>query len=277
MRARPASVPDAPSGHPEPPIGAPAATGSVPPRRRGRRFGGVSRPVGAAGAGCGGAGLLGILLAVAIAVWLGSQSLGGIGGGSGRGDGDGDGETATSVLATQTAEAITGTLDPAGPVAVGQVVRLRAPIGAGAATLRVCLSAGERAPDTTRCSVRALTTDVESEAMNAQGVELRSDHGPQYTGSDAAALARKWGLEQTFAPVGRPTGNAVAERTIQTMKLECIWLEEFEGVDDLQAALDRWMAVFNHERPHQALNWQTPVERRCERLGLPLPDRAMAS
>ena len=132
----------------------------------------MSRPVGAAGAGCGGAGLLGILLAVAIAVWLGSQSLGGIGGGSGRGDGDG--ETATSLLATQTAEAITGTLDPAGPVAVGQVVRLRAPIGAGAATLRVCLSAGERAPDTTRCSVRALTTDVESEAMNAQGVELRS-------------------------------------------------------------------------------------------------------
>ena len=116
--------------------------------------------------------MLGILLAVAIAVWLGSQSLGGIGGGSGRGDGDG--ETATSLLATQTAEAITGTLDPAGPVAVGQVVRLRAPIGAGAATLRVCLSAGERAPDTTRCSVRALTTDVESEAMNAQGVELRS-------------------------------------------------------------------------------------------------------
>ena len=110
-----------------------------------------------------------------------------------------------------------------------------------------------------------------------EGVELRSDNGPQYTGSDAAALARKWGLEQTFAPVGRPTGNAVAERTIQTMKLECIWLEEFEGVDDLQAALDRWMAVFNHERPHQALNWQTPVERRCERLGLPLPDRAMAS
>ena len=54
------------------------------------------------------------------------------------------------------------------------------------------------------------------------GVELRSDHGPQYTGRDAAALAKKWGLQQTFAPVARPTGNAVAERTIQTMKLECV-------------------------------------------------------
>jgi putative transposase len=106
-----------------------------------------------------------------------------------------------------------------------------------------------------------------------EGVELRSDHGPQYTGRDAEALARKWGLEQTFAPVGRPTGNAVAERTIQTMKLECIWLMDFDGVEDLQSALDAWQDTFNHERPHQSLDWQTPWERRCERLGIPYPER----
>ena len=103
------------------------------------------------------------------------------------------------------------------------------------------------------------------------GVELRSDHGPQYTGQDAAALAARWGLEQTFAPVGRPTGNAVAERTIQTMKLECVWLHEFEDVAELQQALWSWQQTFNHERPHQSLGWQTPWERRCERLGLPDP------
>ena len=108
-----------------------------------------------------------------------------------------------------------------------------------------------------------------------EGVELRSDHGPQYTGRDAELLAKKWGLEQTFAPVGRPTGNAVAERTIQTMKLECIWLMDFDGVEDLQAALDAWQDTFNHERPHQSLDWQTPSERRCARLGLPKPERQL--
>lgn len=74
------------------------------------------------------------------------------------------------------------------------------------------------------------------------------------------------GLEQTFAPVGRPTGNAVAERTIQTMKAECLWLEDFEDAADVQRALDRWRHEFNDERPHQALDWQTPAERRAERL-----------
>jgi putative transposase len=99
------------------------------------------------------------------------------------------------------------------------------------------------------------------------GLELRSDHGSQYTGSDAADLARRWRLNQTFAPVGRPTGNAVAERTIQTMKLECLWLEDFEDQAAVQAALNKWANAFNHERPHQALKWKTPAEFRAEKLG----------
>lgn len=106
------------------------------------------------------------------------------------------------------------------------------------------------------------------------GVELRSDHGPQYTGSDAHALAMEWGIEQTFAPVGRPTGNAVAERTIQTMKLECVWLQDFDSVAHLQEELDAWQASFNEERPHQSLAWQTPAERRAERLGPPMKQAA---
>jgi hypothetical protein len=105
------------------------------------------------------------------------------------------------------------------------------------------------------------------------GLELRSDHGPQYTGSDAADLARRWRLNHTFAPVGRPTGKAVAERTIQTMKLECLWLADFEDQAAVQAALNQWAHAFNHDRPHQALKWKTPAEFRAEKLG-PAPQQA---
>ena len=99
------------------------------------------------------------------------------------------------------------------------------------------------------------------------GFELRSDHGSQYTGKDAEKLSKTWGYEHTFAPVGRPTGNAVAERTIQTMKVECVWLEEFEDVAAVQVALDRWRSEFNDERPHQSLHWRTPSEVRAAHLG----------
>jgi putative transposase len=74
------------------------------------------------------------------------------------------------------------------------------------------------------------------------GLELRTDHGPQYTGADCQALCDRWGLDHTLAPVGRPTGNAVAE-------------------------LATWVHEYNHERPHQALQWNTPADQRALNLG----------
>jgi transposase InsO family protein len=66
------------------------------------------------------------------------------------------------------------------------------------------------------------------------GVELRTAHGPQYTGYYAEELAAAWGVTQTFAPVGRPTGNAVAERTIRAMKEKGIWPRDWPDAETLQ-------------------------------------------
>lgn len=98
------------------------------------------------------------------------------------------------------------------------------------------------------------------------GLELRSDHGPQYTGGDCSNLCERWRLDHTFAPVGRPTGNAVAERFILTMKSELIWTRDWESADELRDALACWLAVYHHERPHQALGWLTPSEKRAANL-----------
>lgn len=100
-----------------------------------------------------------------------------------------------------------------------------------------------------------------------EGVELRTDHGPQYTGADCDALCTRWRVAHTYAPVGRPTGNAVVERLIRTLKEELIWLRDWNSADELRAAVATWLDHYHHHRPHQALNWQTPMERRAERLG----------
>lgn len=97
-------------------------------------------------------------------------------------------------------------------------------------------------------------------------LELRTDHGSQYTGSDCAKLCDNWGLDHTFAPVGRPTGNAVTERVIQTLKVELIWTRDWECIQELRDAIQAWLHVYNYERPHQALNWQTPAEKRADNL-----------
>jgi putative transposase len=134
--------------------------------------------------------------------------------------------------------------------------------------LDVTVSKSQASPSMLGSIDRALTHAFGSPHAVPHGVELRTDHGSVYTGADAAAFAKRWGLEQTFAPVGRPTGNAVAERTIRTMKEECIWLEDWESIDAVQAALQRWQRSFNEDRPHQSLNWATPSEFRQARLGL---------
>lgn len=115
--------------------------------------------------------------------------------------------------------------------------------------------------------VRSVLVEIFGSPENVPAdLELRTDHGPQYTGVDCEELCLEWHVDHTLAPVGRPTGNAVAERVIRTMKEECIWLRDWTSAAELQEALSTWRRVYNEERPHQALKWQTPSERRAERL-----------
>jgi putative transposase len=121
---------------------------------------------------------------------------------------------------------------------------------------------------------RSLEEAFGSATAVPEGLELRSDHGPQYTGSDCQQLCNAWRLEHTFAPVGRPTGNAVAERFIQTLKVELIWTRDWTSTAELRDAVKQWLQLYNHVRPHEALGWMTPAEKRAENLGIELNQAA---
>ncbi len=60
-------------------------------------------------------------------------------------------------------------------------------------------------------------------------------------------------------PVDRPTGNVLAERTIQTLCMKCQWLSDFEDADTGQASSRHWEWRFNEERLHLALGSMTPA------------------
>jgi transposase InsO family protein len=40
-----------------------------------------------------------------------------------------------------------------------------------------------------------------------------------------------------------------------------IWLRDWDSADELRAAIASWLHNYLHHRPHQTLNWQTPLER----------------
>lgn len=136
--------------------------------------------------------------------------------------------------------------------------------------LAIEITKSQEAPAVLGPVERALRDEFGSSARVPDGLELRSDHGPQYTGADAETLCAQWRVAHTFSPVGRPTGNAIAERFIQTLKVELLWTRDWESIEELRVAIAEWVVRYNEERPHQALGWRTPVEQRACNLNEPL-------
>lgn len=132
----------------------------------------------------------------------------------------------------------------------------------------IAVTKSQEAPAVLAPVDRSLEAAFGSRERVPDGLELRSDHGPQYTGSDCEELCDRWRLEHTFAPVGRPTGNAVAERFIQTLKVELIWTRDWHSIDELRTAVEGSLRIYNEVRPHEALGWMTPAEKRAENLGI---------
>jgi putative transposase len=144
-------------------------------------------------------------------------------------------------------------------------------IDCGCRTALACVVAIEQDAATMLESLRqALETQFGSPGCVPDGLEVRSDHGPQFTGGDARDLCEEWHLDHTFAPIGRPTGNSVVERFIRTLKEEVLWIQDFATADDVRHAVERWLPIYNERRPHQALKFQTPAEVRAAKLA-PLP------
>lgn len=98
------------------------------------------------------------------------------------------------------------------------------------------------------------------------GFELRTDQGSVYTSATFRNVTRAWRIDHTFTPVARPTGNAVVERVIRTLKEECLWLRDWRNAAEIRTAVAEWRRRYNEQRPHQALGWSTPAQRRAARL-----------
>ena len=54
--------------------------------------------------------------------------------------------------------------------------------------------------------------------------------------------------------------NIFVERLGRTVKYEDIYIKGYTTVAELEAGLTEYFWFYNHERPHQALGYQTPAE-----------------
>ena len=59
---------------------------------------------------------------------------------------------------------------------------------------------------------------------------------------------------------GRATDNAFIERVWRSVKQEKIYTNRFENGTQLWMTLVEYFNFYNHDRPHQSLNYKMPAE-----------------
>lgn len=123
-----------------------------------------------------------------------------------------------------------------------------------------------------RATARAVCAAF-AEAMRRHGVpeEVLTDNGKQFTGRfnkprPAEVLferiLRENGIAQRLTKPRSPTTTGKIERFHRTLREELLADQSpFPTLEAAQAAVDRWVADYNADRPHQSLGMATPAQR----------------
>jgi len=100
---------------------------------------------------------------------------------------------------------------------------------------------------------RGLTTKASCARLT-----LRSDNGAQPCSRRFGAYLAKAGVRGEYTGYNAPDDNAFVERVIRTLKEEEIWLNSYDTLAEAHGALEKYITHYNTERPHSALDYQTP-------------------
>ena len=88
---------------------------------------------------------------------------------------------------------------------------------------------------------------------------IRCDNGPEFISYMLKQWAEEKNIEIRFIQPGKPTQNGIVERLNGTMRTECLNLNWFYSLDEINQLLGQWYKTYNFDRPHSSLKYKTPV------------------
>lgn len=87
-----------------------------------------------------------------------------------------------------------------------------------------------------------------------------SDQGSHFTSPQYLARLEAAEVRISMDGKGRALDNIFTERLWRTVKYEEVYLHDYAGPHAARSGLTRYLAFYNHERPHQSLAYRTPSE-----------------
>jgi transposase InsO family protein len=97
-----------------------------------------------------------------------------------------------------------------------------------------------------------------------RGVQVRkllTDNGSAYRSREFKAMRELFGVKHSQTRPYRPRTNGKAERLIQTALREWAYGPTWQSSEQRNQALQAWLHLYNHHRPHSALGGQPPISR----------------
>lgn len=88
---------------------------------------------------------------------------------------------------------------------------------------------------------------------------LNSDQGCQFTSCDYMIYLLDHRILQSMDGKGRWVDNVIIERWFRTLKVEHIYINEYSSPRELRAGIKGFIEIYNHIRPHQSLEYNTPA------------------